>query len=169
MPPKKQHYSLRRVRKNYTYSVEEIAELFGVCHPTVFRWIKDEGLGRLPNSKKYFVHGADLVRFLERKTEKRKRPMTDGEMYCCKCRKPQHPVHASIIVKNLPNKTVRIFGMCAVCATKMNKVVSEKKWDKNHPLYPHNNADTKQHKGMQETQRKCEDRKEEQLCLNITL
>jgi len=169
MPSKKRKYNLKRVRRNYTYSVGEIAELLGVSDMTVFRWIADEGLNRLPNSKKYYVHSNDLISFLEQKNNKNKKPCHDDEMYCCKCRKPQRPNLQTLEAQNIPNGTIRVLGKCGECSTSTNKVVSDKKWTENHPLYPNINADHKQYNGGNESQRKCKDRKEDQLCLNLTL
>lgn len=169
MPSKKRRYNLSRIRMNYTYSVEEVAELWGITSMTVFRWIADEGLNRLPDSKKYFVHGSDLRKFLERKSGKSKKPCENHEIYCCKCRKPQIPDPQSLKIQNVPNGTIRVLGKCGVCSTPLNKVISSKKWDQNHPLYPNINADPEQHKGESESPCKCKDRKDSQLCLNLTL
>lgn len=169
MPSKKRKYNLNRVRRNYTYSVEDIAELLGVSDMTIFRWVADEGLKRLPDSKKYFVHGSQLIGFLGQKNGKNKKPCHEDEIYCCKCRKPQRPNFPSLKIKNIPNGTIRVSGKCGVCSTSLNKVVSGQKWDKNHPLYPNINAEPKQHRGETQSQRKCKDREDVQLCLNITL
>jgi uncharacterized protein YlaI len=166
---KKQKYSLKPIRRNYTYSVDEIAELYGITPDTVFRWIRNEGLKRNEASRKYFVHGSELVKFLERRNAKKKRPCKEGEIYCCKCRQGQRPKPEALKAKKLPNKTMRIYGRCSVCDTRINTVVSGKKWSKNHPFYPDKNAPTKPHSGEYESQRKCQTEMGEQLCLNITL
>lgn len=157
MPSKKRKYNLGRIRINYTYSIEEIGELLDVSDITVFRWIADEGLVRIPNSKKYFIHGSELRKFLEQKNIKNKKPCKDHEIYCCKCRKPQSPCRETLKIQNIPNGTIRVLGKCLACLTAVNKVVSGKKWGQNHPLYHNINADQKQHKGEYESQRKCKD------------
>ena len=49
---RRDRYSLARIRRDYTYSVHEVAELFNITPDTVFRWIREEGgLGRIPNRK----------------------------------------------------------------------------------------------------------------------
>ena len=165
---KKHHYSLKPIRRNYTYSVDEVAELYGIAPATVFRWIRNEGLKRIEGSRKYFVHGSELTKFLEKRNAKNKKPCKNGEMFCCKCRTPKTPEPDSLKHKKLVNKTVRAYGHCSVCNTKMNKVVSGKKWTKKHPLYPDKNASTKPHSGESDSQRKCQTEMGEQLCLNIT-
>jgi excisionase family DNA binding protein len=169
MSSRRRKYNLSRIRVNYTYSVEEIAELLGVATMTVFRWIANEGLNRLPNSKKYFVHGSVVKDFLDRKNGKNKKPCAEHEIYCCKCRKPQFPNLQSLKTKSIPNGTIRLLGKCSLCSTAVNKVISGKKWDQNHPFYPNINAGQKQHKGESESQHKCKNRKDSQLCLNLTL
>jgi hypothetical protein len=165
----KQRYSLKPIRRNYTYSVYEVAELYGITPDTVFRWIRIEGLKRIAHSKKYFVHSVDLTKFLEKRNGKNKRPCKDGEIYCCKCRKPQKPKPASLNSMKIPNKTIRVSGKCSICSTRINTIVSGGKWSEKHPFYPGKNASTKQHSGEHVSPRKCQTRRGEQLCLNITL
>jgi len=165
---RKHKYSLKPIRQNYTYAVDEIAELYGIAPDTVFRWIKNEGLVRILNSKKYFVHSSELLKFLEKRSNKNKKPCGEGEIYCCKCRKPQKPKPGSIISKQNPNKTIQISGKCSVCSTRINSIVSGNKWSKQHPFHTDTNATKKQHNGEHESPRKCQTKEGEQLCLNIT-
>ncbi|MGH1379271.1 MAG: helix-turn-helix domain-containing protein [Alphaproteobacteria bacterium] len=165
---KKYRYSLKPIRRNYTYSVDEVAELYDIAPATVFRWIKDEGLKRIPNSRKYFVHSNYLLKFLKKKNGKNKQPCGDGEMFCCKCRKPKSPKPQSIKFNKRPNKTIRVAGKCEVCNTRMQTFVSGKKWSENHSFYPNKNASTKPHSGEHKSLCECDIKKGEQLCLNIT-
>lgn len=166
---RKHRYSLSQIRRNYTYSIDEVAELYGLTPDTVFRWIRNDGLKRIPHSRKFFVHGSDLASFLEIRNSKNKRPCNEGEIYCCKCGKPQKPIHASLKIKKNPNKTISVKGKCSVCNTGVNTFVSGKKWSKEHPFYPDKSASTKRHRGEHGSPRECQTRKGEQLCLNITL
>lgn len=165
---RKHRYSLKPIRRNYTYSVYEVAELYGITPDTVFRWIRNEGLKRILNSQKYFIHSGDLMRFLEKRNSKNKRPCNEGEIFCCKCRKPQKPNLTSLEFKEIPNKTISVRGQCSVCGTRMNTLVSGKKWSEKHPFFLGKNAPTKPHSGEHVSPRECQTRKGEQLCLNIT-
>jgi ribosomal protein L31 len=69
----------------------------------------------------------------------------------------------------IPNKTIRVSGKCSICSTRINTIVSGGKWSEKHPFYPGKNASTKQHSGEHVSPRKCQTRRGEQLCLNITL
>lgn len=165
---KKKKYPLNKIRRAYTYSVQQIAEMYGIDRHTVLRWIRDDGLRRIEGTKKYHVHGSQLYRFLEQRTLKRKKPCSDNELFCFKCREPSIPKIDTIKIKKIPNKTIRVSGKCEVCNTSMNKVISGKKWNEKHPFYPNKNIPTKQHSGEQESQRKCNRKTGEQICMNLT-
>lgn len=149
-------YSLACIRKDYTYAVDEVAALYSITPDTVFRWIREDGLKRLPQSKKYFVHSSDLRTFLDGLNRRNKKPCAPGEVFCCKCRAPRIPVKDKLRVEKLPNGTVRLKGTCAECGTGLNKVVSGKNWSDAHPLHPGNNASTIEHSGAKESPRNCQ-------------
>jgi|TARA_R100000005_G_scaffold96726_1_gene86829 excisionase family DNA binding protein len=157
---RKHIYNLSWIRKNYTYTVYEIAKLYNISPDTVFRWISREGLRRIPGTKKYFVHSSDLRRFLEQKNARNKQPCGEGEIYCCKCRKPRPPKNDSLKACRMPNKTIRISARCEVCNTRLNTFVSGKKWSESHPFHPDRNVPIKPHSGEQGTPRKCQTWKE---------
>ena len=161
-------YSLRHIRQDYTQTVAEIAEMFDIVPDTVFRWIRNEGLKRIPGTKKYLVHTSDLREFLKNKTSKNKCACKDGEIFCCKCRKPQKPNLAAIKVTKKANKTIQIKGKCSKCGTKVMTFVSISKWSENHPFHPIRHVATEQPNGASPTPRKCQTNIGEQLCLNIT-
>lgn len=153
---RKKRYSLKFIRRDYTYSIDEIAKIYGITPDTVFRWIRNEGLKCNYASRKYFVHSSELAQFLERRNVKNKKPNRYGEMRCMKCCDSKKPNRNSLSFETLANKTVRIYGKCSVCETRMNTIVSGKKWTKKHPLYPDNNASREQHNGEHESQCKCQ-------------
>lgn len=153
---RRDRYSLAPIRQSYTYSVQEVADLYAITPDTVFRWIRDEGLKRIPFSKKYFVHSSDLRRFLERLNKRNKKPCSDEEAYCCKCRRPRRPAIGSLVPEHLPNGSVRMKGKCGVCGTGLNKVVSGKDWSEFHPLHPDRNASTVEHSGEHGWPRECQ-------------
>ena len=166
---KKVRYSLRRVRLDYTYTPDEIAQIYNIKPSTVFRWIREEGLKCLPYSKKYFVHSTDFIAFLKLKNAKHKKPCKEGEVYCCKCRGPQIPKKESLSHQRQPNKSIRIIAKCNACDTSMHKLVSHKNWTKKHPFYPKLLTPTTQHNGVRWSLLKGKYNKGDQLCLNITL
>ena len=146
---KKRTYSLGLIRSDYSYTVEQIADIFSIDIDTVRRWLRKEGLNRIPKTRPYLVHSTELKTFLEKRQNKRKRPCAPNEMFCCSCQKSHPPKNGSVIAKELPNKSMRITGICPTRNTKMNRAVKAKDWSKKHPLAKYLHDATKQHNGEQ--------------------
>lgn len=153
---RRNRYSLARIRGNYTYTVEELATLFDIAPHTVFRWIREEGLKRLPGFKKYYVHSSDLRRFLQRLNKRNKKPCGANEIYCCKCRVPRKPSMDTLQAENLPNGTIRVKAQCGECGTGQFKVVSGRDWSEIHPLFPNSNVTAIEHSGGNGWPRNCQ-------------
>lgn len=168
MPKNTRKYNLRCIKENYTYSVEQITDLFDININTVRRWIREEGLKRLPKMRPHHVHSSDLRQFLEGKQKTRKAPCADHEIYCCKCRAPRTPKLGTGKVTTQPNGTVLFHAHCSACNTRMNRAIKGQKWTENHPLSVYLHDATKQHNGEEQSPRECAHQIGEQLCLNIT-
>nr|MBI1231871.1 helix-turn-helix domain-containing protein [Cytophagales bacterium] len=164
----KKTYPLRLIKENYTYTVEQIAELFGLNSETVLRWIRNEGLERIPQTRPYLVHSKPLKRFLEKKQKARKHTCNVDEAYCMKCRKPRKPKINSGNATHLPNKTVRFQGRCETCSSKINRSIKAAEWTPQHPFASYLHDALKQHDGEPLMPLKSSIQKGEQLCLNIT-
>lgn len=91
MSVKKYTYSLRLIRADYTYTVEQIADLFGVDIATVRRWISKEGLARIPKTRPHLIHSSALLTFLVKKKSARKQPCQPDQAYCFTCKAPRAP------------------------------------------------------------------------------
>ena len=166
---KKRSYSTRLVKKNYSYNVEQIADLFGIDVATVRRWIKYEGLERIPKTRPFLIHSSALRLFLQKKKAKRKSPCQPHEVRCFKCKVSRSPLHGSGIVKIQPNGTIMFQALCGTCHGNVNKVLKGVEWLNNHPLAAYLQEATKQHNGKQLSHLKCQLQEGEQLCLNLTL
>lgn len=125
MARRKRTYKTGLIKRTFSYSTFEIAELFGIHRATVRQWYKD-GLKQIDNRKPYLVNGADLQVFLKDRQSKRKRKCEPGELYCCRCRLPRQPRDNRVILKILNQKTGKLSGLCEVCGAKINKAVSLK-------------------------------------------
>lgn len=159
----------RLIRGDYSYTVEQIADMFGVCVTTVRRWISDEGLERIPKVRPYLVHSSALRLFVARKNAKHKKPLKDNEMLCMKCQSQRVPKPASAIAEHLANRSVRVRALCGDCGSKMNRAVKGAKWSANHPLAHFLTEASTEHNGVQSSHRKCSLHHEEEICPNITL
>ncbi|MBK6896403.1 MAG: helix-turn-helix domain-containing protein [Alphaproteobacteria bacterium] len=165
---KKRTYNVRLVKENYTYTVEQIADLFGIDVATVRRWIKDEGLERIPKTRPFLIHSSALKSFLTKKKAKRKKPTLPDEVYCCKCRVSRTPKKGSAKIKSQPNGALFFQAKCAGCKGKINKAIKLEDWSEKHPLAAYLHDAMKQHNGKHSSHRKCQLQEGEQLCLNLT-
>lgn len=168
MKHKKRTYPLRLIRNNYSYTVEQIADLFGLDVHTVRRWIREDGLKRVPKTRPYLIHSSELKKFLQKKQKARKRPCKDNEAYCLKCRAPRTPKNNSAITVDLPNKSVRMKARCSICNSKINRTIKAADWSDSHPLYAYLKDAPKQHNGTHDSPPECNLEEGEQYCLNIT-
>jgi len=116
----KRKFNLNHIKKNYTYSINEICESFGKHKNTIQNWIK-EGLKVIDHKKPFLIHGSDLKEFLQKKWDKQKSKCQDDELFCMKCQKPRKAWGnlADVLIK-AKNK-VSLQALCAVCERKMNK------------------------------------------------
>jgi hypothetical protein len=166
--PKKRTYSLRLIRDDYTYSLEQIADMFGLELVTIRRWIKDEGLERLPKTRPSLVHSSALQSFLSRKQKSRRRACSDDQAYCFRCRCPRKPRLGTGKAHYLPNGSVRFQAECSTCGGGINKAVKGSGWAPNHPLAVYQHDATQHCNREQLTHPECQFQQGEGSCLNTT-
>ncbi|WP_427452254.1 helix-turn-helix domain-containing protein [Litorimonas sp. WD9-15] len=85
-------YSAAGISKNLTYTILEIQEIRGTSPQTVRRWMKEEGLPAMTSQRPFLIHGADLIDFLNGKSNRGKNPHAIGELSCFKCGKRGRPL-----------------------------------------------------------------------------
>lgn len=112
----------RRIRKHYSYTVEEAATALDVAKGSVRRWIKS-GLSALTDQRPTLILGSDLIAFLQGRRAKRQKCAID-EAYCFSCRRPRKPAFAEVEITSLKGGTARMWAICEVCGTDMHKPVS---------------------------------------------
>jgi hypothetical protein len=81
----KRHPNPRLAKIHRNYTVDEIANLFGVHKNSVRNWVKG-GLPTSDDRRPMLILGRDLVAFLHARRVKNKRPCQPGEIYCMRCR-----------------------------------------------------------------------------------
>jgi hypothetical protein len=124
---KKRTFNTRLIKQGLSYDVKEIADLFGIHENSVLRWIGNEGLPLIDDTRPYLVHGADLAAFIKKRQAARKKKCSPEEFFCCKCRMPRTAWGntVDIIIKNKTKLQIR--GLCAVCDTAVIKAGAAKK------------------------------------------
>lgn len=139
--------SPRALKTDYSYTLEQITDLYGVDIATVRRWIRVDGLKRIAGVRPYLVHSSDLKAFLERRQKERRHPCAMHEAYCFRCRLPRTPQNRSGTVEPLPNATTRYKAKCSVCGGKVFKTIGRSSWSENHPLAAYLHDAPEQHNG----------------------
>lgn len=119
----KRHPNPRLVKIHRSYTVEEAAVVCGVHRNTVRQWIK-AGLPTLDNRRPVLMQGGALRVFLERRRNQNKRPCLPGQMYCLRCRSPQHPAGDMADYEALTATQGNLVGICPACDLMMNRRVN---------------------------------------------
>lgn len=120
---RKRHPNHRLVKIHRTYTVEEIAKLFGIHKNTVRDWVK-AGLAIIDEKRPMLILGSDLVEFLKTRRVKNKRPCKPGQLYCLRCRAPQYPAGDMAEYKPVTEKFGNLSAICPACDTMMYQRVS---------------------------------------------
>ena len=120
---KNRTYNVRLIRRDYSYTIQEIAELFSLHPNAVRRWVKDR-LRTIDTHRPQLIHGSDLIEFLSRRQQGRKRGCGPDEMYCFRCHEPRRPAGGHVAVEQLGPSRLILRGSCALCGTRMNRAVS---------------------------------------------
>lgn len=123
-------YNTKLIKSRNSYTIAEIADLFGVHKKTCFRWLK-EGLKVIQeNTNPLLIMGNDLKQFLQGKQKARKTILQPDEYYCCKCsRAAKAKIGSEQIVKtgrkigrNNQDQLCKI-AICTNCKSKVNRFI----------------------------------------------
>lgn len=113
-----------QLAKRYiSYTVDEIARLFGVHRNTVRDWIK-RGLPVIDTHRPLLVQGADLAAFLRKRRDARKHPCAPGQMFCLRCRAPRVPAGTRVEYRPLTPTQGTLTAVCGTCSARMCRRVS---------------------------------------------
>ncbi len=167
-PRKKRTYQTRLVKDNYSYTSDQISDLFKINIETVRRWVKEEGLEGIPKTRPLLIHSTALKAFLKKKKSDRKKACLPHEVFCCKCKEPHAPEIGSGSIQIQPNNCVRFQGICPDHGIKIHKTIKAEEWTETHPLRAFLHDATKEHNGAQFYHRECQFEKGEQICLDLT-
>jgi hypothetical protein len=110
----KRRPNYRQVKIHRSYSVEEIACLFGIHKNTVRAWVKT-GLATSDTRRPTLILGRDLAAYLKARRTKNKRPCQPGEVYCVRCRAPKRPAGDMAEYQPITEKFGNLIGICPDC------------------------------------------------------
>ena len=119
-----------RLAKTYrTYTVDEIATLYGVHKNTVLGW-RDAGLEPIDDHRKPLLFlGRVLADFLAARRVKNKRPLRPGQIYCVACHDAKEPALGMAEYQPLTTTSGNLSGFCPTCEIQIYRRVSRVKLD----------------------------------------
>lgn len=126
MRTRRPNYRLVKIHRNYT--VEEIANLFGIHKNTVRAWLK-AGLPVCDYIRPMLILGRDLAEFLKAQRTKNKRPCGPGEIYCVRCRAPKSPAGNMAEYRAQTETLGNLVGICPDCEGLIFRRVNRAKLD----------------------------------------
>ena len=112
---------LAKIHRSYT--VEEVASLFGVHRNTVREWVK-RGLPTNDDRRPMLILGRDLDAFLQAKRTRNKRTCKPGEIYCVRCRAPRAPAGEMLDYQPVTETLGNLIAICSECDAMMYRRVS---------------------------------------------
>lgn len=118
----------RRAKIHRSYTVEDVASLYGVHKNAVRGWIK-KGLPVINDKRPMLILGQDLRDFLQTRRQSNKRPCGCGEIYCVKCRAPKVPAGNMADYQAVSDTQGTLVGMCPTCHILIYRRVSLAKLD----------------------------------------
>jgi hypothetical protein len=119
-------FNPRRVKVHRSYSVEEVAKLFGAHKNTVRNWLK-EGLPKVDDRRPVLILGRQLASFVHARRQHRRQRCATDELFCFKCRKPRRSQTGTAEYLPTTAGTGNLRAVCSHCGTRMYRRVSFRK------------------------------------------
>jgi predicted transcriptional regulator len=123
MMKRRRYHNHRLVKIHRSYTVEEIARLFGIHKNTVRHWVK-EGLATIDDKRPMLIIGHILTAFLQARRVKNKQTCNPGQLYCVRCRAPKSPAGDMADYIPITEKFGNLEAICPDCNAVMNRHVS---------------------------------------------
>jgi hypothetical protein len=120
------HPNPNRIKVHRSYTIRELAELYGL-HPHTVRGWQRGGLEPIDKLKPVLFHGEVLRAFLQARRAKAKRPCPPGHIHCLACRAPK-PLIAGL-VEYIPTTATHgnLRALCPDCGRLMNQAISKER------------------------------------------
>ena len=133
---KKRRHNPNLAKIHFNYTVEEVANLYGVFKGTVRAWIK-AGLPVINDKRPMLILGRDLATFHQVMRTINKQKCKLGELYCFRCRTPKLPDGDMVEYQIVTEKIWNLVAICPDCYTIMNQRVNLAKLEQVRRIYGH--------------------------------
>ena len=122
------HPNPRIAKIHRSYSVEDVARLFGIHKNTVRNWLR-QGLEPIDEQRPILIRGHELRRFLTTRRTRMKQICGPGRIYCLPCREPKVPAGnmAECIAMSETSGTLQ--GICPDCNRMIYRRINSQKLD----------------------------------------
>ena len=110
----KRNYNTRKIKGNWSYSIDELASLFGVHPATVRDWIK-KGLPTIDKQRPFLMHGPATRQWLENRQKARSWPREYGKLPCFTCKSQRKIIFGSFQILSSNTRKIKIQGQCVTC------------------------------------------------------
>jgi hypothetical protein len=122
------HPNPRLAKIHYSYSVEDLARVFGVHKNTVRNWFK-QGLQPIDDNRPILIRGQDARRFLAERRARTKQTCGPGRIYCLPCRAPKVPAEKMADCIQTGETIGSLQGICPDCNRMIYRRVNPTKLD----------------------------------------
>lgn len=119
----RQRINPRLAKQHRTYTVDEIARLFGLHKQTVRNWL-NAGLEPIDRKRPLLVRGDVLGEFLTKRREARRVRCPPGTLYCAPCRAARRPVGGKVECVGVSPIAGNLRGVCSTCGRLMHRRVN---------------------------------------------
>jgi hypothetical protein len=112
-------FNPRLVKLHRSYTVEEVARLYGIHRNTVRAWMKGGGPETIDDGRPALIQGKVLRAFLAARRAAGKHPCPPGTLYCMRCRQPRRPALGMADFTPKGDGAGNLCAICEVCGATM--------------------------------------------------
>lgn len=127
-----QRFNPYRVKLHRSYSISQLAGLFGIHKNTIANW-RRKGLRPIDCGKPVLFRGAEIREFLIKRNACRKRPCPPGTLFCLRCRMPQPPALGLIEYVPMTANSGNLRALCINCETLMYRRIARSELGRKMP------------------------------------
>ncbi|MHA1539814.1 MAG: hypothetical protein ACTSXQ_05015 [Alphaproteobacteria bacterium] len=127
---------IRRLKKNYAYTLKQLQRDFGIHPQTVRRYIKDsDNPLRTISENPTLIFSETLRAYFKVHVEERKMGLSIYEFYCMGCKEKHMAFENKVAAVDMNKNTKTHKALCPKCFAMMNKFQSSKRLTEVMPLF----------------------------------